>query len=44
MHRGILPERGYTVRVSRDSSCEGGAVAIDLTGGVRAGIRTRRNA
>ena len=23
MHRGILPKRDYTVRVSRESSCEG---------------------
>jgi hypothetical protein len=40
----FLLKRDYTVRVSRESSCEGGAVAIDFTGDVRAGIRTRRNA
>jgi len=39
-----LPGRGYTERVSRESSSEGGAVAIDFTGDVRAGIRTRRKA
>jgi hypothetical protein len=44
MHRGIWPERGYTVRVSRESWCESGSVAIHFTGVVRAGIRTRRNA
>lgn len=44
MHRGILPGRDYTVRVSRESWYEAGTVAIDFTGDVRAGIRTRRKA
>jgi len=43
MHRGILPERDYTVRVSRASLvAKAGSVAIDFSGSVRAGIRTRR--
>jgi hypothetical protein len=43
IHRGILPARDYTVRKSRGSLVrKWGHVAIDRTGGVRAGIRTRR--
>ena len=44
MHSGILLGRDYTVRVSRESSREAETVAIDFTGDVRAGIRTRRKA
>jgi hypothetical protein len=44
IQRSFLPKRDYTVRVSRESRARAGSVAIDFTGDVRAGIRTRRNA